>query len=62
MSPARVAGHPGRNGKAAVVQKHCRRPSPGTRHLLSLVPVVSMRAARPASSLAVGIRNGEQET
>lgn len=31
-------------------------------YLLSLPPVMSMRAARPASSRAAGMRNGEQET
>jgi hypothetical protein len=39
-----------------------RSPPRRASHLLSLVPVVSMRAARPASSRAAGIRNGEQET
>jgi len=32
------------------------------RHLLSLPPVVSITAARPASSRATGTRNGEQDT
>jgi len=31
-------------------------------HLLSLPPVVSRTTARPASSLATGTRNGEQDT
>ena len=38
-----------------------RRPRRSS-YLLSLPPVMSMRTARPASSRAAGIRNGEQET
>ena len=38
-------------------------PSFGSnRHLLSLPPVVSITAARPASSRATGTRNGEHDT
>lgn len=52
-------GQLGRGSRAGNPRPSCRR---GSAHLLSLPPVVSMRTARPASSRAAGMRNGEQET
>ena len=52
---ARLAG--------SAANRSVARPSyPADGHLLSLPPVSSSATARPASSLATGTRNGEQET
>src|ERR1700729_143399 len=61
VSPAgalRRLRHPARRGQAIVAAEL----GGGVGHLLSLPPVVSSTAARPASSRATGTRNGEQET
>ncbi|SFE28186.1 hypothetical protein SAMN02787118_101197 [Streptomyces mirabilis] len=55
----RRQGQLGRRSREGDPRPSCRR---GSAHLLSLPPVVSMRTARPASSRAAGMRNGEQET
>ncbi|WP_416964009.1 hypothetical protein [Streptomyces sp. Agncl-13] len=52
-----VAGGRGATGPRTTGTAH-----PLSLHLLSLPPVVSMSAARPASRRAAGMRNGEQET
>jgi hypothetical protein len=54
LCPLRRLGHPA-VGRVGVV---ARMPA----HLLSLPPAVSSTTARPASSLATGTRNGEQDT
>ena len=54
LRPLRRLGHPA-GGRVGVVA----RVLP---HLLSLPPAFSSTTARPASSLATGTRNGEQDT